>query len=253
MFYALATSIVIELLMYIVYVLAIKDAAAVEANAAAPIEEIINQQAGPVVTKIVVAVALTNILACLLANILVATRLTYSMARDNMLPFSHVWRHVSRDQPHADLRGARTRLPVDGAAALRAGQREGVQLHPRHRVAGRSSSSTSCRPSASSSVTAGAPFPPASRARSTSAAAGMPLYVLAWWCSSPSRVALIFLPQFAGNKWVFLGVSSSLAASGGPPVCASRLSRGEAGAGLRQDPPDLKSTDSEHLRKECTT
>ena len=95
MFYALVTSIVIELLMYIVFVLAIRDADAVEANAAAPIEEIITQQAGPVVTKIIVAVALTNILACLLANILVATRLTYSMARDNMLPFSNVWRHVS--------------------------------------------------------------------------------------------------------------------------------------------------------------
>ncbi len=95
MFYALVTSIVIELLMYIVYVLAIRDTAAVAANQGAPIEEIINQQAGPVVTKIVVAVALTNILACLLANILVATRLTYSMARDNMLPFSHIWRHVS--------------------------------------------------------------------------------------------------------------------------------------------------------------
>ena len=66
MFYALITSMVIELLMYIVYVLAIRDNAAVAANQAAPIEEIINQQAGPVVTKIVVAVALTNILACLL-------------------------------------------------------------------------------------------------------------------------------------------------------------------------------------------
>lgn len=95
MFYALTASIVIEFLMYVVYVLAIKDAGAVEAASAAPIEEIITQQAGPVVAQIVVAVALTNVLACILANILVATRLTYSMARDNMLPFSHVWRHVS--------------------------------------------------------------------------------------------------------------------------------------------------------------
>ena len=46
MFYALVTSVVIELLMYIVYVLAIRDAGAVQANTAAPIEEIINQQAG---------------------------------------------------------------------------------------------------------------------------------------------------------------------------------------------------------------
>ncbi len=95
MFYALTASIIIEFGMYVVYVLAIKDASAVEAASAAPIEEIITQQVGPVISKIVVAVALTNVLACILANILVATRLTYSMARDNMLPFSHVWRHVS--------------------------------------------------------------------------------------------------------------------------------------------------------------
>jgi amino acid transporter len=95
MFYALSTSIIIEFLMYVVYVLAIKDQDAVAAASSAPIEEIITQQVGPVITRIVVAVALTNIMACILANILVATRLTYSMARDNMLPFSHIWRHVS--------------------------------------------------------------------------------------------------------------------------------------------------------------
>src|SRR6478609_298714 len=85
MFYALTASIIIEFGMYVVYVLAIKDAGAVEAASAAPIEEIITQQVGPVISRIVVAVALTNVLACILANILVATRLTYSMARDNML------------------------------------------------------------------------------------------------------------------------------------------------------------------------
>ena len=104
MFYALTASIVIEFGMYVVYVLAIKDPGAVQAAAAAPIEEIITQQAGPVISRIVVAVALTNVLACILANILVATRLTYSMARDNMLPFSHIWRHVHTPKPHAHLR-----------------------------------------------------------------------------------------------------------------------------------------------------
>jgi amino acid transporter len=43
MFYALAASIVIELLMYIIFVLAIRDGDAVTANTAAPIEEIIRQ------------------------------------------------------------------------------------------------------------------------------------------------------------------------------------------------------------------
>ena len=142
MFYALTASIVIEFLMYVVYVLAIKDAAAVEANSAAPIEEIITQQVGPVITKIVVAVALTNVMACILANILVATRLTYSMARDNMLPFSHVWRHVSPTAtarpptPCSDCSAA-----LDPAAALGPGQREGVLPHPRLLGAGWSSPS----------------------------------------------------------------------------------------------------------------
>ena len=136
MFYALATSIIIEFLMYVVYVLAIRDQDAVAAASSAPIEEIITQQMGPVVTKIVVAVALTNVMACILANILVATRLTYSMARDNMLPFSHVWRHVSPSNRTPDLRGARPVQPVDAPAALGAGQREGLPSHHRAFVAG---------------------------------------------------------------------------------------------------------------------
>ena len=93
MFYAFATSCVIEFLMYLVYVLAIKNPAAVT-DSSAPIEEIINQQIGPVFSRIVVAVALTNILVCLLANVLVGTRLLYSLARDNMMPFSRALRHV---------------------------------------------------------------------------------------------------------------------------------------------------------------
>src|SRR5258708_17347893 len=72
MFYALATSIVIELLMYIVFVLAIRDGDAVAANTAAPIEEIISQQVGPVVTRIVVAGALSQPLGCAPSHTLVA-------------------------------------------------------------------------------------------------------------------------------------------------------------------------------------
>ncbi|PRC50115.1 amino acid permease, partial [Mycobacterium sp. ITM-2017-0098] len=87
--------IVIELLMYIVYVLAIKDVAAVEANSAAPIEEIITQQAGPVATRMLASRHARMFVSAMATMTLVATRLTYSMARDNMLPFSHLWRHVS--------------------------------------------------------------------------------------------------------------------------------------------------------------
>src|SRR6218665_1550628 len=94
MFYAFAVSCVIEFAMYLVYVLAIKDPSAL-ADSPSPIEEIINQQLGPVFARIVVAIALTNILVCLLSNVLVGTRLLYSMSRDNMMPFSRALRHVA--------------------------------------------------------------------------------------------------------------------------------------------------------------
>lgn len=77
-----------------VYTLAIKDLGAVAASSA-PIEEIVGQQIGPVFSRIVVAFALTNILVCLLSNMLVGTRLLYSMSRDNMMPFSAALRHVT--------------------------------------------------------------------------------------------------------------------------------------------------------------
>lgn len=94
MFTAFAASCIIEFAMYLVYALAIKHPGAL-ANSAAPIEEIINQQLGPVVARIVTAFALTNIFVCLLSNVLVGTRLLYSLSRDNMMPFSHALRHVA--------------------------------------------------------------------------------------------------------------------------------------------------------------
>ncbi len=235
MFYALATSIVIELLMYVVYVLAIRNPDAVNANSSSPIEEIINEQAGPLVTKIVIAVALTNILACLLANILVATRLTYSMARDNMLPFSHVWRHVSstsRTPTYAVLGlGVLSTLLllsalvneqaftyILGIASLAffavyifqtigliAGMRRGT-------------------------IPVGEPGTfDLGRFR-------MPVYCVALVVFVAVAIALIFLPQFAGNGWVFLGVLA-LAALWWATGLRGRLRRGEAGAGFAGQHP----------------
>lgn len=227
MMYALTASIVIELAMYIVFVLAIKDSAAVEANGAAPIEEIITQQVGPVITKIVVAVALTNVMACILANILVATRLTYSMARDNMLPFSHVWRHVSpsnRTPTYAvlGLFGFSTLLLllalvsekafflILGLSALAVfatyvlqtialiiGYRRGT-------------------------------IPAAEPGTFDLGRARMPIYVVGLIVFSLVCAALLLLPQFAGNKWVFLGLivaAGAWAATG----LRRRLVNGEAG------------------------
>lgn len=227
MFYALGASIVIELLMYIVFVLAIRDADAVAANSAAPIEEIINQQAGPLVTKIVVAVALTNILACLLSNILVATRLTYSMARDNMLPFSHVWRHVSEQSKTptyaviglgclstllllSALVNEKAFIYILGIASLLFFtvyilQTIGLVIGY-HR----------------GTIPQGEPGTfDLGRWR-------LPIYLTALVIFLSVAVALVFLPQFASNKWVFLGIVV-LAAAWWVGGLRARLRRGEAG------------------------
>jgi amino acid transporter len=227
MFYALIASIVIEFLMYVVYVLAIKDAAAVEANGAAPIEEIISQQIGPVVTKIVVAVALTNVMACILANILVATRLTYSMARDNMLPFSHVWRHVSpsnRTPTYAvlGLFGFSTALlllalvsekafflilGLSALAVFATYVLQTIALIIGHRRG---------------------TIPAAEPGTFDLGRARMPVYVVGLIVFTCVCAALILLPQFAGNKWVFLGLvvlAGIWAATG----LRNRLANGEAG------------------------
>lgn len=228
MFYALVTSIIIELLMYIVYVLAIRDADAVAANAAAPIEEIINQQAGPVVTKIVVAVALTNILACLLANILVATRLTYSMARDNMLPFAHIWRHVSPKSkaPTYAVLGLGCLSALLLCSAL-------VNEEAFNYIIGIASllfffvyilqTIGLLVGYKRGTIPVGEPGTfDLGRWR-------LPLYVTALMVFLGVAVALLFLPQFTNNKWVFLGIVA-LAALWWATGLKSRLSRGEAGA-----------------------
>lgn len=227
MFYALGTSIVIELLMYVVYVLAIKDPAAVEANAATPIEEIISSQAGPVVTKIIVAVALTNILACLLANILVATRLTYSMARDNMLPFSHIWRHVSktRKTPTYSIIGLGCLSTLLLLSAL-------VNEKAFNFIIGIASLlfffvyilQTIGLLVGVRNGTIPEPEPGTfdlGRFR-------LPLYITALVVFLGVAVALLFLPQFTSNKWVFLGVVV-IAAIWWATGLKARLRRGDAG------------------------
>jgi amino acid transporter len=227
MFYALATSIVIEFLMYVVYVLAIRDQAAVAAASSAPIEEIITQQVGPVITRIVVAVALTNVMACILANILVATRLTYSMARDNMLPFSHVWRHVSpsnRTPTYAVLGlfslstllllsalvSEKAFLLIIGLSSLAVFTTyvlQTIALIIGHRRG---------------------TIPTAEPGTFDLGRARMPIYVVGLICFTLVCVALIFLPQFAGNGYVFGGLvvlAGIWAATG----LRARLRRGDAG------------------------
>jgi amino acid transporter len=94
MFLALGVVGAVEFFMYVVYLLAIKNPSAL-ATSASPIADILSAQISPWFSKAVVAVALTNILVCVLANMLVATRLVYALSRDNMLPGSSALSRVS--------------------------------------------------------------------------------------------------------------------------------------------------------------
>ena len=224
--------------MYVVYVLAIKDQDAVAAASAAPIEEIITQQVGPVISKIVVAVALTNVLACILANILVATRLTYSMARDNMLPFSHVWRHVSpsnRTPTYAVLGifGFSTILLLSALVSEKAF----------FLILGLSSLAVCAMyllQTIAVMIASRRGTIPARRARNVRPRQGARAggrgrgHRFTLVCA-----ALIFLPQFAGNGYVFLGLLVLTDALGLHRVAqAAGHRRGRTG--LRQDPHLLK-------------
>jgi amino acid transporter len=227
MFYALTASIVIEFGMYVVYVLAIKNADAVQAASAAPIEEIITQQVGPVISRIVVAVALTNVLACILANILVATRLTYSMARDNMLPFSHIWRHVSpsnRTPTYAVLGifGFSTILLLSALISEKAF----------FLILGLSSlavcSMYLLQTIAVMIATRRGTIPAPEPGTFDLGKARVPVAVVAAIAFTLVCTALIFLPQFVGNGYVFAGllVLTTLWAFTG---LRKRLATGEAG------------------------
>lgn len=229
MFYALATSLVIELLMYIVFVIAIRDPAAVSANTSSPIEQIISGQTNPVITKIIIAFALTNILACLLANILVATRLTYSMARDNMLPFSQVWRHVSPSNrtPTYAVIGLGVLSTVLLLSAL-------VSAEAFNYIIGVASLAFFTVYTQTIGLIIGhrrGTIPVGEPGTFDLGRFRMPLYIIAIIVFLAVVAALIFLPQFAGNGWVFLGIVA-VAALWWATSLRHRLRRGEAGAGF---------------------
>lgn len=55
-----------------------------------PILFVLEQKMGPTMIKIIIVVVVLSIFACGLASMATASRLIYSMARDNMLPFSSI-------------------------------------------------------------------------------------------------------------------------------------------------------------------
>jgi amino acid transporter len=166
-------------------------------------------------------------MACILANILVATRLTYSMARDNMLPFSHVWRHVSptnRTPTYAVLGifGLSTILLLSALVSEKAF----------FLILGLSSLAV-CAMYLLQTVAVlianrRGTIPTAEPGTFNLGKARVPVAALALVCFTLVCAALIFLPQFAGNGYVFLGllVLATLWAFTG---LRKRLATGEAG------------------------
>jgi amino acid transporter len=60
-----------------------------------PMVAIFSAHFGGVMSDLLQIVAFVAMLSCLLANITCATRTSFSLARDRMLPFSRVWSHVN--------------------------------------------------------------------------------------------------------------------------------------------------------------
>lgn len=67
-----------------------------------PVLKLVGTQVGGYAKTILIVVAFASIFACLIANMAVATRMTFALSRDNMLPASKTLQRV----------GARTKAPV---------------------------------------------------------------------------------------------------------------------------------------------
>ncbi|MCU1422567.1 MAG: amino acid permease [Microbacteriaceae bacterium] len=239
MFIAFATSCILEFVMYLVYVLAIKDPSAL-ANSPAPIEEIISQQIGPVFARIVVAVALTNIAVCLLANVLVGTRLLYSLSRDNMMPFSRALRHVSptRKTPTTAVLtlGAVSVLLL--LSALVSQQAFNYFLG----IATLAFFTTYVLQTIGLLIASVRKRMPAAEPGTfTLGRARIPILIVGLVVFLIVEAALLFLPAFAGNGFVFAGVLA-VGALWWLVVLRRRLSSGEAGPRYAQNHPDAVPT-----------
>ena len=121
MFLALGVASTIEFFMYIVFLLVIKDPATLT-DSASPIADLFAQQVSPLFSKLVIALALTNILVCVLAIMLVATRLIYALGRDNMLADIAIAQPGVGKTQGADHCGFGDRVRLDRALTLGVGQ-----------------------------------------------------------------------------------------------------------------------------------
>jgi len=95
MFLGFGVACIIEFAMSLAFTYATPNLVAT-AGSATPLTYITQHYLGTAVTKVFLATVVIAMFACSLANMLATTRLTFSMARDNMLPFSGFFRHVSK-------------------------------------------------------------------------------------------------------------------------------------------------------------
>jgi len=91
--WSLVSSSVGGLLMLAGFLFAMPDLRAVQASST-PLSDILLARLGPEITRGVMLVVFVSIFACALASLASATRLLFSMARDNMLPASSWLRRV---------------------------------------------------------------------------------------------------------------------------------------------------------------
>jgi amino acid transporter len=149
------------------------------------------------------------------------------MARDNMLPFSHVWRHVShkRRSPTYVVLGLFCLSTVLLLSAL-------VSERAFTFILGISSLAvfvTYVLQTFGAIVGARRGTIPAAEPGTFDLGRWrMPVYIVGLISFTAVVVALVFLPQFAGNGWVFLGIIA-LAALWWATGLRARLRRGDAG------------------------
>jgi amino acid transporter len=95
MFRAVTVSGVVAFVVYAVFAMAIPGAIGHTVNGTAnPMVAIFSSHFGGFASDLLQIVAFVAMLSCLLANITCATRTTFSLARDRMLPFSRTWSYV---------------------------------------------------------------------------------------------------------------------------------------------------------------
>jgi amino acid transporter len=149
------------------------------------------------------------------------------MARDNMLPFSHVWRHVSpkRRSPTFVVLGLGCLSTILLLSAL-------VSEKAFTYILGISSLAVFVTYVLQTfGVIVGSrrgTIPAAEPGTFDLGRARMPIYIVGLVSFTAVAAALVLLPQFAGNGWVFLGIIA-VAAIWWATGLRARLRRGDAG------------------------